>query len=134
MPHLYLSEAEALWLYQLIDDGIAKSMYRSYAGIELSETDQGTEEMGEDLIERLRPMAIEYSPEHTDRKCKNCFAVLTSPNPRKTTCSDVCRQALSRANRARTEMIKAVVKKEMRIAALKAEESAQSTATANPLQ
>ena len=120
MPHLYLTDAEAEWLLNFVD----LCAREEYTGIE------GSEENGRAIYSRLREVWFDADPAP---KCESCGVELSSPNPRKTTCSDACRQALTRANRARIKMIKAMVEEEMRIAALKAEESAQATATAKPL-
>ncbi len=102
MPHLYLSEAEAFWLYELIGEAIDRTPFDN-TGIEQSKEGKEEWEMQDNLYGRLAKIAMDEWEDHRDRKCKNCSAVLTSPNPRKTTCSDACRQELYRKRRIETE-------------------------------
>ncbi len=87
MAHVYLTEAELEFLAEHIDT-------LSFAGV-LSE--RGGHPIADALSNKFKD-AFQQSRE---RRCVNCGIVLTSPNPRKTTCGDACRQAHSRKIRAR---------------------------------
>lgn len=90
MPQVHLTDAEAQYLYELVDDVVALNIFG------------GDKRLGEldfmavsALATKLGDIAIEGKGGH-DRRCLNCGALITSPNPRKVTCSDACRQAWSR--------------------------------------
>ncbi len=92
MPHLHLTDLEALFLHELAGEALARQLLTGKNGVD--GIDMSFDAL-DDLTEKLREIAIEDKG-GTDKRCLNCSAVITSPNPRKTTCSDSCRQAWSR--------------------------------------
>ena len=93
MAHVYLTEAELQFLADHIGELCAGQLLGEVqAGIDLSS------------------LSVKFSDaflQSRERHCAHCGIVLTSPNPRKTTCGEACRQAHSRGNRARRAAINA---------------------------
>ena len=87
MPNIHLTDSEVTYLYSLLD-GV---MSRHGFGLDDQRYESNDDEISA-LFDKLEP----YHFNAGDKHCLNCSNVITSPNPRKTTCSDSCRQAWSR--------------------------------------
>ena len=83
MAHVYLTESELEFLAEYIP---------------LLWSDASDDQRK--IIDALGTKFSETFQESRERHCIVCGAVLTSPNPRKQTCSDACRQNHSRRMRA----------------------------------
>lgn len=105
MPNIHLTDAQVFYLNDLLDDVVA-----GHIGGDTSRnfdlTSQGVDELSEKF------WAIVDRGDPPDKHCPVCRAVITSPNPRKITCSDACRQAHRRNMQKITAAAKAQIKAE----------------------
>ena len=94
MATIHLTDDEAGWLYDLVDDAIAAAVCGQFA---LPEYPKGSCGFIDGISEKLRAVAIEQGG---NLRCASCGKEILAPRPGQRTCSDACRQRLSRANRA----------------------------------
>ena len=88
MPSIHLTTSEVTFLHSLLDDVVSRHCW----GLD-NQLFESTLEDVQALSEKVERLHIDNP---ADRTCIVCGAVITSPNPRKVTCSDACRQAWSR--------------------------------------
>ena len=96
MPNIHLTDSEVTYLHSLL----CCVQDRHLASVDEALLFEST--IDQILALSSKVEKLQFS-EDRDKNCRNCGAVITSPNPRKITCSDACRQAWSRTiKRAKT--------------------------------
>lgn len=105
MPNIHLTDPEVTYLYSVLTQ-----IQSRWCVDDKTQLHECTEEEIVALTDKLEP----YHFNAGDKHCPVCGAVITSPNPRKITCSDACRQAHARDMRKRIAAAKAKVKAELK--------------------
>lgn len=116
MPNIHLTDSEVTYLYSVLTQ-----IQSRWCVDDKTQLHECTEDEIVALTNKIEP----YHFNAGDKHCPVCLAVITSPNPRKITCSDACRQAHGRNMKKR---IAAAIAKDR-----KARATSATALTASPL-
>lgn len=97
MATIHLTDAEAVWLYDLLNAAGVASLGGPFVE---PEPPKGSYGFIDGISDKLHAAAIEQG---NNLRCASCGKEILAPRSGQRTCSDACRQRLSRATRARMQ-------------------------------
>ena len=109
MPNIHLTDSEVTYLYSVLTQ-----IQSRWCVDDKTQLHECTEDEIVALTNKIEP----YHFNAGDKNCPVCLAVITSPNPRKITCSDACRQAHGRNMKKIIATAKAQNKAELKAKAM----------------